>query len=120
MYNVNSFCMYLQHNYTWEPALEWQVRRAFNSYARNRLRGMFYSITHNMGVKKPGWVTEDVHKQMMEILKTDKKFMQRSVQNRMNRRGGSMENEIEPTHFQGSISSVQHAKKLVSSFTSIS
>ena len=96
------------------------MRRVFDSYARNRLRGMFYNITHNMGGKKLGWVTEDVHKQMMEIPKKDKKFMQRSAQNRLNRRGGSMENEIEPTHFQGSILSVQHAKKLVSSFTSIS
>ena len=95
------------------------MRRAVDSYARNRLRGMFYSVTHSMGGKKPGWVTEDVHKQMMEIPKKDTKFMQRSVQNRLNRRGGSMENEIEPTHFQGSISSVQHAKMLVSSFTII-
>ena len=70
--------------------------------------------------EKPGWVTEEAHKKMMEIPKKDPKFMQRLAQNRLNRRGGSMENEIEPTHFQGSISFVQHAKKLVSSFTIIS
>ncbi|XP_021737549.1 uncharacterized protein LOC110704073 [Chenopodium quinoa] len=50
---------------------------------------------------------------MMRIIATDPDYKKRSEQNKKNRRGGSMENVVEPTHFQGTISVVQHDKKMV-------
>ena len=94
--------------------MEWQVRREFDVIVGLRLRQLFYNVAHRSGGKKPRWMTDDVYKQVMEILEKDDKYKKRSAQNRLNRRHGSMENEVEPTHFQGSISSIQHAKKMVS------
>ncbi|XP_021749923.1 uncharacterized protein LOC110715646 [Chenopodium quinoa] len=49
---------------------------------------------------------------MMRIVVTDLDYKKRTEQNKKNRRGGSMENVVEPTYFQGSMSAVQHAKRM--------
>ncbi|XP_021748195.1 uncharacterized protein LOC110714039 [Chenopodium quinoa] len=48
----------------------------------------------------------------MDIVSTDLTYKKRSAQNKKNRRGDSMENAIEATHYQGSMSAVQHAKRM--------
>ncbi|XP_021752250.1 uncharacterized protein LOC110717793 [Chenopodium quinoa] len=73
---------------------------------------MFYTVTHKMRGAKPGWFNEDVHKKMMDIVATDPTYKKRSAQNKKNRRGGLMENAVEATHYQGSMSAVQHAKRV--------
>ncbi|XP_021740130.1 uncharacterized protein LOC110706519 [Chenopodium quinoa] len=65
-----------------------------------------------MNGKKPKWMNEEAHKTMMDVPNTNQEFMARSEKNKKNRRGGSLSNEIEPSHFQGSISASQHAKKM--------
>ena len=92
------------------------MRRGFDSYATDRLRDMVHKvIKKGPAAKRPDWMSEDIHKQVCEIPSKDEKYKAHSEQNRKNRRAGSMENPTEPTHFQGSISATQHARKLVSS-----
>ncbi|XP_021757536.1 uncharacterized protein LOC110722582 [Chenopodium quinoa] len=73
---------------------------------------MFHTITHKMKGQKPGWLIDDVHRKMMNIVSNDDTYKKRSEQNKKNRRGGSLDNVVEPTHYQGSISAVQHAKRM--------
>ena len=82
--------------------------------AKKQLRDLFNAVLHRMQGRCPKWMTDDVHKQVMEVPINDDVYKKRSAQNRLNRRGGSLENEIEPTHFQGSMSALQHAKKMLS------
>ncbi|XP_021745122.1 uncharacterized protein LOC110711054 [Chenopodium quinoa] len=98
--------------FKWAPELNNQVKDTFEEKFANRLRDTFYNITHRLNGRKPRWLNKDVHEGMMKIIATDPKYQKRSEQNKKNRRGGSMENVVEPTHFQGSMSSVQHAKKM--------
>ena len=90
------------------------MRREFDRRAGTRLRDMFYTVTKKMKGARPIWITEDVHKEMMSIPDSDDTHKKRSAQNRRNRRGGNLDSVIEPTHFQGSASAIQHAKKMVS------
>lgn len=63
---------------------------------------------------KPGWMSEEVHAEMMKNIEVDDDFKKKSEQAKKNRRGGSLSNTVEPSHFQGSISTTEHAKKMVS------
>jgi len=102
-----------QRRFSWRNELDAAVRKNFDKYCTARIRGMFYTVTKKMN-KRPNWIHEEVYKKMFEVLETDDKYIRRSEQNKKNRRGGSMDNPVEATHFQGSISTVQHARKLVS------
>ncbi|XP_021729306.1 uncharacterized protein LOC110696317 [Chenopodium quinoa] len=98
--------------FTCAPQLTEDVKHTFEKKLATRLRDMFYTVTHKMRGAKPGWLIEDVHKKMMDIVAADSTYKKRSAQNKKNRRGGSMENPIEATHYQGSMSAVQHAKRM--------
>ncbi|XP_021734055.1 uncharacterized protein LOC110700764 [Chenopodium quinoa] len=54
---------------------------------------------------------ECMFERIMEKRK-DPVFLERSEKAKKNRRGGSLSNPIEPSHFQGSISASKHAKKM--------
>ncbi|XP_021729189.1 uncharacterized protein LOC110696209 [Chenopodium quinoa] len=61
---------------------------------------------------RPSWLSAELHKQMMDIVSNDPTYKDRSAQNQKNRRGGSMENPVRGTHFQGSLVATQHAKRM--------
>ena len=103
----------MQKKFKWAPELNNQVKDTFEEKFANRLRDTFYNITHRLNGRKPRWLNKDFHEGMMRIVATDPKYKKRSEQNKKNRRGGSMENVVEPTHFQGSMSAVHHAKRMV-------
>ncbi|XP_021762200.1 uncharacterized protein LOC110726967 [Chenopodium quinoa] len=104
----NLFCK----EFTWAPQLTEDVKHTFEKRLATRLRDMFYTVTHKMRGARPAWLIEDVHKKMMDIVAADPTFKARSSQNKKNRRGGSMESPVEATHYQGSMSVVQHAKRM--------
>ncbi|XP_021720017.1 uncharacterized protein LOC110687703 [Chenopodium quinoa] len=101
-----------EKQYTWAPQLNEHVKITFERKFATRLRDMFHTVTHKMNGAKPGWLNKEVHKKMMDIVATDPTYKKRLAQNRKNRRGGSMENAVEPTHYQGSMSAIQHAKRM--------
>ena len=102
--NLNVF--HMQKQCTWAPELNDHVKRTFEVKFADRLRDMFHAVTHRMNGKNPRWMIDEVHKDMMDVLKNDDTYKKRSEQNKKNRRGGSMDNVVEPTHYQGSISAV--------------
>ncbi|XP_021764864.1 uncharacterized protein LOC110729436 [Chenopodium quinoa] len=103
---------YREKEFTWAPQLTEDVKHTFEKKLVTRLRDMFYTVTHKMRGAKPGWLIEDVHKKMMDIVAANPTYKKRSAQNKKNRRGDSMENSVEATYYQGSMSAVKHAKQM--------
>ncbi|XP_021721405.1 uncharacterized protein LOC110688967 [Chenopodium quinoa] len=100
-----------ERQFTWRPELDAEVRRVYSIKAAKRLRELFYYVTQKCNGKKPKWLAEHVHEGWMKILE-DPTFKAKSEQAKKNRRGGSLSNPIEPSHFQGSISAKEHARRL--------
>ncbi|XP_056689481.1 uncharacterized protein [Spinacia oleracea] len=84
----------------------------YHEKAGQRLKDTHNYITSRSGGKRPDWLPEEVHKEMMRYATEDPEFLKKSERSKKNWRGGSLKNPIEPTHFQGSISTVEHAKKM--------
>ncbi|XP_021746192.1 uncharacterized protein LOC110712081 [Chenopodium quinoa] len=98
--------------FRWAPQINELLKLTFRRRVATRLRDMFHTITHKMNGAKRSWMSEEIHKEMMNIVATDPTYKARSAQNKKNRRGGSMEKPVQGTHFQGSLSVVQHAKRM--------
>ncbi|XP_021773060.1 uncharacterized protein LOC110737020 [Chenopodium quinoa] len=95
--------------YRWAPQMDELVKITFRRRVATRLRDMFHTITHKMKGARPSWLSAEIHKEMMDIVDSDPTYKERSAQNR---RGGSMENPVRGTHFQGSLAATQHAKRM--------
>ncbi|XP_021739692.1 uncharacterized protein LOC110706083 [Chenopodium quinoa] len=98
---------------TWAPQVNELVKVTFRRRVATRLRDMFYTITHKMNGAQPSWLSEEIHKEMINIVASDPTYKERSAKNKKNRRGGSMENPVRGTHFQVSLSATQHEKRMV-------
>ena len=85
----------------------------YHANAYKRVKYIHYQITRKSNGRKPDWMSEKVHADMMKHVDDDE-FKKRSEQAKKNRRGGSLTNNVEPSHFQGSISTTEAAKKMVS------
>lgn len=62
-------------------------------------------------------MSEDVHGKMLKFVKEDPKFKKKSAQAKKNKRGGSETNKVVPGHCQGSVSTNEYAKRMVSLVT---
>ncbi|KAL2941034.1 UDP-N-acetylglucosamine--peptide N-acetylglucosaminyltransferase [Bienertia sinuspersici] len=74
---------------------------------RQRING---SICGRIKRVKRIWMSEEVQETMMTKTQ-EEDFIQRSEQVKKNKRGGSLDNVIEPRHFQGSISTSEHTQR---------
>lgn len=73
------------------------------------------NLSYNYSVrnpKRPKWIGEATYNELLKRRK-EATFLEKSEMAKKNRRGGSLSNPIEPSHYQGSISAAQHAKKMV-------
>ena len=101
----------MQKLYLWNADLDTLVKKEYEKKAHKRLKEMAYNASvRNKSV--PKWMGQTTFQQMMEK-RNKKDFQERSEKAKKNRRGGSLSNPIEPSHFQGSISASKHAKKMV-------
>ncbi|KAL2922446.1 hypothetical protein RDABS01_013937, partial [Bienertia sinuspersici] len=99
-----------KQKFTWELELEKIVRKDFNKKAGKRLKDLHNYVTRRIKGVKPSWMSEEVHETMMKRIQ-EEDFIKRSEQAKKNKRGGSLDNVIEPGHFQGSISASEHARR---------
>ncbi|XP_021731100.1 uncharacterized protein LOC110698009 [Chenopodium quinoa] len=65
--------------FTWTPQLNEHVKVTVERRFATRLRDMFHIVTHKMNGAKPGWLNEEVHKKMMDIVATDLTYKKRSA-----------------------------------------
>ncbi|XP_056690388.1 uncharacterized protein [Spinacia oleracea] len=100
-----------KRTHKWPPEYDNLALHDYHEKAGQRLKDTHNYITSRSGGKRPDWLPEEVHKEMMRHATEDPEFLKNSERSKKNRRGGSLTNSIEPTHFQGSISTVEHAKK---------
>ncbi|KMS96715.1 hypothetical protein BVRB_8g200200 [Beta vulgaris subsp. vulgaris] len=82
--------------------------------ARNRLRDLRYWVL-NKAKERPKWLGKTIY-ETMKKKSQEPAFLEKSEKAKKNRRGGSISNPVEPSHFQGSISVAQHAKKMTTTF----
>ncbi|KAL2899842.1 Myb/SANT-like DNA-binding domain-containing protein 4 [Bienertia sinuspersici] len=99
-----------KQKFTWEPELDKIVRKDFNKKAGKRLKDLHNYVTRRIKGVKSSWMSEEVHKTMMKRIQ-EADFIKRSEQAMKNKRGGSLDNVIEPGHFQGSISASEHTRR---------
>ena len=105
--------MFMQPNFRWRPELETEVRRCFDHKADIRLKDLYHYLTKKKGGVCPVWMSTTVHEQMMQNARGEF-FQARSKKSQKNRRGGDLDSPVQPSHCQGSISSAECAKRLVS------
>ncbi|KMS96711.1 hypothetical protein BVRB_8g200170 [Beta vulgaris subsp. vulgaris] len=99
--------------YEWAPELDGQVRKAYHMKAGTRLRDLRYWVL-NRAKERPKWLGKTIY-ETMKKKSQEPAFLEKSEKAKKNRRGGSLSNPVEPSHFQGSISAAQHAKKMAKS-----
>ncbi|XP_056687814.1 uncharacterized protein [Spinacia oleracea] len=100
-----------KRTYKWLPEFDHLAVRDYHANAYKRVKYIHYQITRKSNGRKPDWMSEKVHADMMKHVDDDE-FKKRSEQAKKNRRGGSLTNNVEPSHFQGSISTTEAAKKM--------
>jgi hypothetical protein len=100
--------------YTWKPELEGTVRKAYDAKAGLRLKDLFNDIVHRRK-ERPEWLGEELYTSMKNRL-NDEKAKKKSAQCKVNRRAGNASGEAPASHCQGSVSTIQRAKQLVSIF----
>ncbi|XP_057248185.1 uncharacterized protein LOC104903047 [Beta vulgaris subsp. vulgaris] len=103
--------------YEWAPKLDGQVRKAYLMKAGNRLRDLRYWVL-NKAKERPKWLGNTIY-ETMKKKSQELAFLEKSEKAKKNRRGGSLSNPVEPSHFQGSISAAQHAKKMAKSIGAV-
>ncbi|XP_056685680.1 uncharacterized protein [Spinacia oleracea] len=101
-----------KRTYKWLPEFDHLAVHDYHANAFKRVRDMHYQVTKRMSGRKPVWMPDEVHAEMMKFVDVDGEFKKRSERAKKNRRGGSLTNKVEPSHFQGSISTTEAAKKM--------
>ncbi|XP_021766187.1 uncharacterized protein LOC110730671 [Chenopodium quinoa] len=97
-------------HFLWNADVDALVKKEYDKKAHKRLKEITYNVTvRNKSI--PKWMGKLMFQQLM-VKRKAAKFLERSERAKKKRRGGSLSNLIEPSHFQGSISASKHAKKM--------
>ena len=102
----------MQKQYRWRPELDSSVRDLYERKAGVRLKDLHNDTVHKR-TQRPQWLSEGLYKQMKAGV-NDETFKLRSARAKANRRGGNVDARPPPSHCQGSVSTTQRVKRLVS------
>lgn len=97
----------MQKRVTWHKSQEAAVEDLFHRRCADRLRDMLRRVREGRG--QPTWMGDQVYNHLIKHIWNDPNFKakcERNKKNRASEKGGSL-------HTQGSISMLQHSKRLV-------
>ncbi|KMS99215.1 hypothetical protein BVRB_2g046550 [Beta vulgaris subsp. vulgaris] len=90
--------------------VRWPSEKAYKMKAANCLRDLRYWVLKK-AKERPKWLGNTIY-EAMKKKSLEPAFLEKSEKAKKNRRGGSLSNPVEPSHFQGSISAAQHPKRM--------
>ena len=107
---TNSFELFMQQRFTWDPEHEALVGREWQQKVRVRVKDIVNKATRSPSDKIITWLTDDLRGSLRNKRETDDEFKKRSERSTKNKVEG-LKGKI--GHSQGSISATMWAERLV-------